>query len=367
MAANNFETFSANPNNALKEFMFFGQNVNVARFDQQKFPQFEKLTETQLGFFWRPEEIDVSRDRSDFMKLSAHQQHIFTANLKYQTLLDSVQGRGPLAVLLPICSLPELEAWLEAWGFYESIHARSYTHILRNLLPDPSVFFDDIVPNPQILKRATAVSKYYDDLHHKVMLWRFGKIDVREVKKALLLCVVSINILEGIRFYGSFACSFAFAEQKQMEGNAKIIKLIARDEALHLASTQQMLKLWRTGADDPEMAELYQLLLPEMRQIMLDAYAQEVEWAEYLFKDGSMLGLNLQILTGYLRHIIDKRLVAIGMEPEFDTPRNPIPWINSWLVSDSVQVAPQETEISTYLTSQVDSEVSASAFSGFTL
>ena len=225
---NRYKTFHPTNNNQLLEPMFFGQPVNVARFDQQRHPAFEKLTETQLSFFWRPEEVDLSKDRTDYDKMEEHEKHIFTSNLKYQTLLDSVQGRGPTAVLLPICSLPELEAFIEAWSFFESIHARSYTHILRNLLPDPTEFFDDIVPNPEIMVRAQSVTEYYDDLYEKSISWRRGEIELTEVKKALILCIASINILEGIRFYGSFACSFAFAERKLMEGNAKVIKLIAR-------------------------------------------------------------------------------------------------------------------------------------------
>ena len=225
---NQYKTFHSTDNNQLKEPMFFGQPVNVARFDQQRHPAFEKLTETQLSFFWRPEEVDLTKDRTDYAQMEPHEQHIFTSNLKYQTLLDSVQGRGPVAVLLPICSLPELEVFIETWSFFESIHARSYTHILRNLLADPAEFFDDIVPNPEIMSRAKAVTKYYDDLYDLSIAWRRGEVELTEVKKALILCLSSINILEGIRFYGSFACSFAFAERKLMEGNAKVIKLIAR-------------------------------------------------------------------------------------------------------------------------------------------
>lgn len=364
---NRYKTFHPTNNNQLLEPMFFGQPVNVARFDQQRHPAFEKLTETQLSFFWRPEEVDLSKDRTDYDKMEPHEQHIFTSNLKYQTLLDSVQGRGPTAVLLPICSLPELEAFIEAWSFFESIHARSYTHILRNLLPDPTEFFDDIVPNPEIMVRAQAVTKFYDDLYEKSISWRRGEIELTEVKKALILCIASINILEGIRFYGSFACSFAFAERKLMEGNAKVIKLIARDEAIHLAATQQMMRIWREGRDDLEMKGLMEELKPEIRQIMIDAIEQEKDWAEYLFKDGSMLGLNKKILVEYLEHIADKRLKALGIETEYGDKKNPIPWINNWLQSDDVQVAPQETEISAYLTGQVDSTVNQEDLGGLSL
>jgi ribonucleoside-diphosphate reductase beta chain len=235
-----YTTFDTNKNDQLKEHMFFGQNVNVSRYDQQKYEIFEKLIEKQLSFFWRPEEVDVSKDRIDYQNLPDHEKHIFISNLKYQTLLDSVQGRGPNVCLLPIVSLPELETWIETWAFSETIHSRSYTHIIRNIVNDPSIVFDDIVGNEHIVARAAEVSKYYDELINLVQLWQqFGegnhvfngekvRISLRDLKKKLYVCLHSVNALEAIRFYVSFACSFAFAERSLMEGNAKIIKLIAR-------------------------------------------------------------------------------------------------------------------------------------------
>lgn len=263
-----YTTFSQNKNDQLLEPMFFGQPVNVARYDQQKHEIFEKLIEKQLSFFWRPEEVDVSRDRIDYQALPEHEKHIFISNLKYQTLLDSIQGRSPNVALLPLISIPELETWVETWSFSETIHSRSYTHIIRNIVNDPAVVFDDIVTNEEILKRAKDISGYYDDLIEMTGYWHLlgegthtvnGKtvnVNLRTLKKQLYLCLMSVNALEAIRFYVSFACSFAFAERELMEGNAKIIKLIARDEALHLTGTQHILNLMRSGQDDPEMAEI---------------------------------------------------------------------------------------------------------------
>ena len=159
-----YTTFSQTKNDQLKEPMFFGQPVNVARYDQQKYDIFEKLIEKQLSFFWRPEEVDVSRDRIDYQALPEHEKHIFISNLKYQTLLDSIQGRSPNVALLPLISIPELETWVETWAFSETIHSRSYTHIIRNIVNDPSVVFDDIVTNEQIQKCAEGISSYYDEL-----------------------------------------------------------------------------------------------------------------------------------------------------------------------------------------------------------
>ncbi|CAM3983863.1 class Ia ribonucleoside-diphosphate reductase subunit beta [Psychrobacter arenosus] len=375
-----YSIFCQTPNNALKEPMFFGQPVNVARYDQQKHPIFEQLIEKQLSFFWRPEEVDVSRDRLDFGNLSSHEQHIFLSNLKYQTLLDSIQGRSPNVVLLPLVSIPELETWIETWSFSETIHSRSYTHIIRNIVNDPSLVFDDIMENKNILDRASDIAKYYDDLYqHSQVYSLFGAgthtingkeitVDLRILKKKLYLCIMAVNVLEAIRFYVSFACSFAFAERKLMEGNAKIIKLIARDEALHLTSTQHMLNLMRNGKDDPEMVEIAKECFDDSIEIFRKAAEQEKDWAGYLFKDGSMIGLNKDILCQYIEYITNLRMEAVGLPAIFSEAKsNPIPWINTWLSSDNVQVAPQETEISSYLVGQIDSDLSNSDFDDFEL
>ncbi|OKY25422.1 class Ia ribonucleoside-diphosphate reductase subunit beta [Thalassotalea sp. PP2-459] len=374
-----YSTFNQVPNNPLLEPMFLGNSVNVARYDQQKFSAFEKLIEKQLSFFWRPEEIDVSKDRSDWQGLTDSEKHIFISNLKYQTLLDSVAARSVNAVLLPIVSLPELETWIETWAFSETIHSRSYTHILRNLFTDPSEVFDDIVVNPAILKRASSIAKYFDHVIVTTQLMQAqgegtyeveGKqleVSMRKLKERLFLAICSVNALEAIRFYVSFACSFAFAERELLEGNAKIIKLIARDEALHLTGTQHILNNWFSGKDDPEMKEIAHALKDEGLQIFLDVVEQEKEWAQYLFKDGSMIGLNAQILNQYIEYISNQRLAAIGYDMPFSIKSNPLPWMNAYLVSDNVQVAPQETEISSYLVGQVDSAVSSDDFDDFDL
>ena len=375
-----YSTFSKNPNNALVEPMFFGQPVNVARYDRQKYEAFEKLIEKQISFFWRPEEIDVSRDRIDYANLPAHEKHIFISNLKYQTLLDSIQGRSPNVALLPLVSLPELETWIETWAFFETIHSRSYTHIIRNIVNEPSVVFDDIVQNEYILARAEDIACYYDDLIEYTQYFNLMgegvhtvngktvKITLRELKKKLYLCLMCVNVLEAIRFYVSFACSFAFAERELMEGNAKIIKLIARDEALHLTSTQHMLNLMRSGAEDAEWTEIAAELQDKCFDLFVKAAEQEKEWATYLFKDGSMIGLNKDILCQYVEYITNHRMIAVGLSPAFpNATQNPIPWINAWLSSDNVQVAPQEVEISSYLIGQIDAEVSTEDLENFEL
>jgi ribonucleoside-diphosphate reductase beta chain len=368
---NNFDTF-AQP-------MFFGEHVNVARYDQQKHKIFENLIEKQLSFFWRPEEVDLTNDRKDFMDLPEHEKHIFVSNLKYQTLLDSVQGRSPNVALLPVVSLPEVETWIETWSFSETIHSRSYTHIVRNIIPNPAVVFDDITQNDYIVRRAETVTAYYDSFISLSNYYtQLGEgthtingetivVSLRELKRQLYLMLVSVNVLEAIRFYVSFACSFAFAERAKMEGNAKIIKLIARDEALHLTGTQHMLQIMARGKDDPELAIIAEECRDDVIAIFLEAAEQEKEWAEYLFKDGSMIGLNKDILSQYVEYITNQRISALGFDPIFEGRTNPLPWINAWLNSDNVQVAPQEAEISSYLVGALDSEVDTDDFGDFDL
>lgn len=374
-----YTTFSQNNNNQLLEPMFLGQPVNIARFDQQKYVIFEKLIEKQLSFFWRPEEIDISKDRIDYQSLPDHEKHIFISNLKYQTLLDSIQGRSPNIALLPLISIPELETWVETWSFFETIHSRSYTHIIRNIVNDPSLIFDDIVTNKEILQRAKDISMYYDNLIELTNYYHIlgpGKhhinnkiitVSLHELKKKLYLCLISVNVLEAIRFYVSFACSFAFAERELMEGNAKIIRLIARDEALHLSSTQHMINLIHSGSDDPEMTEISSICRSESYQLFLMAAEQEKNWAHYLFKDGSMIGLNKEILCQYIEYITNIRMRAIGFKTPFKNRSNTIPWINSWLSSDNIQVAPQESESSSYLVGQIDTQINDNEFNKFQL
>lgn len=377
--SNPYTTFNKEVFDATKQTMFMGPHVNVSRYDIQRYLPFEKLIEKQLSFFWRPEEIDISKDSMDWEKLTVAEKHIFVSNLKYQTLLDSMVARSVNMVLLPLVSLPEVETWVETWAFSETIHSRSYTHILRNLFTDPSAVFDDIMINEDILKRASSIAVYLDDVIEKTQVYQsIGTVgcgsfvypkgaSLRSVKIALFKAVCAINALEAIRFYVSFACSFSFAERELLEGNSKVIKLIARDEALHLTGTQRILNTWASGEDDAEMAEICLEYAQEGRQIFLDVVDQEKEWADYLFKEGSMIGLNADILKQYIEYIATHRMKALGYDVPFNQKTNPIPWINSYLVSDNVQVAPQETEISSYLVGQTNTNLGEAAFEGFEL
>ena len=351
--------------------------VTIQRYETLKYRQFDKLTDKQLGFFWRPEEVDVVRDSKDFKELTEFEQHIFTSNLKRQILLDSVQGRSPNLAFLPFVSIPELETWIQTWAFNETIHSRSYTHIIRNVYSDPGRIFDELMDIEPIVKCAKDISKYYDDVIAYGGYYNLlgvgthvinGKelvIDLYELKKKLWLAINSVNALEGIRFYVSFACSWAFAELKKMEGNAKIIKLICRDENVHLGSTQMLIKL--LPDDDPAFAQLKQETKVECEAMFLQAAEQEKAWAKYLFKDGSMIGLNEQLLGQYVDWLTCKRMTAVGLDCGMKPGSNPLPWTAKWIAGAEVQVAPQETEISSYVVGGTKQDVDNDTFKGFSL
>jgi len=347
---------------------FFDQTPTVARYDKQKYAWIDKLTDRQLGFFWRPEEVDIYKDAKDFKDLTIYEQHIFTSNLKRQILLDSVQGRAPTAAFGPICSLPELETWITTWAFSETIHSRSYTHIIRNIYPNPSKIFDEMMDIKEIVDCAGDISKYYDDLiKMNNDLERSGVFNYSpyEHKKALWLALMSVNILEGVRFYVSFACSWAFAEVKKMEGNAKIIKFIARDENLHLAGTQQLLKA--LSKEDEDFARIAEETKDDCIRLFTDAVEQEKAWANYLFKDGSMIGLNETLISDYIEWIAGKRMQAVGLNSPYKGGSNPLPWTQKWISGSEVQVAPQETEITSYVVGGVKKDVTTETFKGFSL
>ena len=352
--------------------------VAIQRYDTLKYRKFDQLTDKQLGFFWRPEEVDVYKDAKDFKDLNPHEKHIFTSNLKRQILLDSVQGRAPAEAFGSLVSIPELENWVITWTFSETIHSRSYTHIIRNVYNDPSKIFDEMMDIEEIVDCADDISKYYDDLIEKSHYYNLlgvgthtvngKKVDVNlyDLKKALWKTIMSVNILEGVRFYVSFACSWAFAELKKMEGNAKIIKLICRDENLHLASTQYLLKI--LPKDDPDYAKIAKETEQEMIQMFVDAVDQEKEWARYLFKDGSMIGLNEKLLSDFVEWIANKRMTAVGLPSPYRVPQaSPLPWTQKWISGADVQVAPQETEISSYTIGAVKQDVTEDTFKGFSL
>ena len=373
--------FNPEVHNSKKQPMFFGKPLGIQRYDSYKYPVFEKLTTQQLGYFWRPEEVSLQKDRGDYQSLRPEQRHIYTSNLKYQIMLDSIQGRGPGMAFIPYCSLPELEACMEVWGFMEMIHSRSYTYIIKNIYSDPSEVFDTIITDERILERAKTVTESYDDFINSAQQWGIGnqwksdfrdtsvsQQEIKDVKRKLFRAVANVNILEGIRFYVSFACSFAFGELKLMEGSAKIISLIARDENQHLAITQNILNKWKTG-DDPEMLQIWKEEEEWLYAMFDKAVNEEKRWADYLFRDGSMIGLNDTLLKQYVEWVANRRLKAIGLKPVYDisAKNNPLPWTQHWISSKGLQVAPQETEVESYVVGGIKQDVKKDTFSGFKL
>ena len=347
----------------LDKNMFFDEAVDIARYDHVRYPNIEKLTDKQLGFFWRPEEVDVSKDKIDFNNLTDNEKHIFTSNLKRQIVLDSVQGRAPNLAFLPITSLPEIENWIETWSFFETIHSRSYTHIIRNIYPEPGLIFDQILNIKEISDCATDISKYYDQL---IEYNNSNQVGSYEHKKILWLAMNAVNALEGVRFYVSFACSWAFAELKHMEGNAKIIKLIARDENTHLAGSTMIIK--NLVKEDKDFAQIEKETIDEVQALYVAVIEQEKDWANYLFKDGSMIGLNQRLLAEYVEWIGTKRMRALGLTSPYTIAKsNPLPWTEKWIGGGNVQVAPQETEITSYVTGGVKQDVTLETMAGLSL
>ena len=373
--------FNTNAVDTTKQPMFFGAPLSVQRYDNYRYPTFDRLTQQQLGYFWRPEEVSLQKDRADYARLTDLQKHIFTSNLKYQIMLDSVQGRAPGMAFIPYCSLPELEACMTVWQFMEMIHSRSYTYIIKNVYANPADVFDTILEDKNILDRAASVTKSYDEFINYAQEWGSGNMwrpdskgspsaewTSRDLKRSLYRAVANVNILEGIRFYVSFACSFAFGENKLMEGSAKILSLIARDESQHLVITQQILKNWANG-DDPEMQEIVEQEQQTVVEMFRTTVNEEKEWANYLFKEGSMIGLNDRLLHNYVEWIANRRMKAIGLKPIYDQPlrNNPLPWTEHWLNSKGQQNAPQETEIESYVVGGIKQDVTEGTFSGFKL
>jgi ribonucleotide reductase beta subunit family protein with ferritin-like domain len=351
-----------------KQPMFFGPEMQVQRYDDMKYPIFDKLNQQQLGYFWRPEEVSLQKDRNDYLQLNEQQKFIFTSNLKYQTMLDSVQGRGPCLAFLPFVSIPELEGCIVTWDFIETIHSRSYTYIIKNLYSDPSEIFDTIMGDEKIQERSKSITKTYDDLIASGYQWSLtpDKVDLKELKKKMYLAMCTVNILEGLRFYVSFACSFAFGELKLLEGSAKIISFIARDESQHLAMSQTVINNWRNG-DDKDMMPIMKECEKEVYTMYDEAVQEEKRWATYLFSKGSMIGLSEKLLHQFVEYMANRRMKAIGLEPKYEQKQNPLPWVDHWLNSRSLQNAPQETEIESYVIGGVKQDVKKDQFKKFKL
>lgn len=366
-----------------KLFLDEGGPLGAARYDEVKYPILKRMSKNMKGFFWSPEEIDVNKDRSDFKKMKPHEQEIYTKSLLRVILLDSVQGRAPTEIFNPLVTAPELENLITTWTFFENIHSESYTYIIQNVYPTSSAVFERILHDDKIMECADDISLYYDDLARYSNLYKsFGEgeitvskkdgsetidINLYELKKKLWLALMAVNVLEGVRFFSNFACFFINAESGIMEGTAKLIKLICRDENLHLSFTQKMLKSLLMK-DDPDFIKIEEECREQSTEIFKSALKQEKEWIDYLFADGSMIGLNDVLLKDYVDFIGAQRMRSVGLVPDFKPPTsNPLPWMNSWINSGTTQVAPQEVEITSYVVGGVSQDVDNDTFKGFEL
>jgi len=334
--------------------IFLGEGRNIQRYDIMKYPEIYKLGEKMDSQFWKPGEISLAKDVIDYKNLSSHEQRIANLNWKRQTVLDSVQGRSILSTFGRVITNSEVEYTSTRVQFQETNHSDTYSYILRAVFDNPSEVLDSILDDEIISKHTTTITDKYDELYDLINKWESypnyqNKNTKKQLKKAIYLALIAWNILEGVRFYVSFACTFAFAENKLMEGNAKELKLIARDENSHLAFTQRLLQILHNNPD-----EGFQDVINECQEEAVELYRiaaeEEIQWAEYLFEDGSIIGLNSSILIRYMKYLTNKRMKAVKLPKLFENigNNNPLPWMKAWLGEERIEERAQETQLSSY-------------------
>jgi ribonucleoside-diphosphate reductase beta chain len=324
--------------------------VTVQRFEEVKYNKLQKLEQTARGFFWVPEEVSLTKDANDFKESSEAVKHIFTSNLLRQTALDSLQGRGPTQVFTPVVSLPELEALMFNWGFFETnIHSRSYSHIIRNIYNVPKDVFNTIHDTKEIVDMASSVGKYYDDLHLINCRVETGeKVKESDHIKAIWLALNASYALEAFRFMVSFATSLAMVENKIFIGNGNVISLILQDELLHKEWTAWMIN--QVVKEDNRFAKAKQECETEVYQLYMDVIREEKEWADYLFSKGNVIGLNANILKDFVDYTANTALKEIGIKYQHPAPKiTPIPWFNKHSDTSKKQTALQENESTNYV------------------
>jgi ribonucleoside-diphosphate reductase beta chain len=342
----------ATKTNYLKRQMFLDKAgpVTVQRFEEMRYEKLSDYEQMARGFFWVPEEISLTKDAGDFKEASDTVKHIFTSNLLRQTALDSLQGRGPSQVFTPCVSLPELEALIYCWSFFETnLHSRSYSHIIRNIYNEPKEIFDTIHTIDQIDGMASSIGQYYDKLHKLNCAVEVGrKVDEMEHIKAIWLSLHASYGLEAFRFMVSFATSLAMVENKIFIGNGNIISLILQDEVLHKDWTSYIIR--QVVKDDRRFAKVAKECEEEVYNMYEDVITEEKEWAEYLFAKGPVIGLNANILNDFVDFTAYKALKEIGIRYRADAPKTtPIPWFNKHLNTNTKQTALQENESTNYV------------------
>jgi ribonucleoside-diphosphate reductase beta chain len=347
--------------NYLKRTMFLDPAgpVTVQRFEEVKYPKIAKYEELARGFFWVPEEISLTKDKMDHKDASDAVKHIFTSNLLRQTALDSIQGRAPNQVFSPVISIPELEALVSNWSFFETnIHSKSYSHIIRNVYGVPKEEFNKIHDTKEIVEMAANIGRYYEDLHQLNCRKELGEeINSHTHKKAIWLALHASYALEAFRFMVSFATSLAMVENKIYIGNGNIISLILQDELLHAEWTAWLIN--NVTKDDPDFIKIEEENAEEVYAMYLDVIREEKEWADYLFIKGPVIGLNATILRDFVDYTAFTRLKEIGIKYADEHPRSsPIPWFNKHVNINKKQTALQENESTNYVIGIMSDNVS---------
>lgn len=340
---------------ALKNPLFLGEPLSLQRYDRIKYPKLDELYDQQCTFFWRPTEIALSKDAADYHKLADEERFVFDSNIRFQTTVDSMLSRS-IHQLRTHVTNTELEACMGAWAFFEDIHSRSYTYLLQNVHTNASRFFDSVMEDKEIVKRAHAISSKYDEL--------LG--DPKDLRQCIFDALLVTQITEGLTFYVSFACSFYFGYRGKMEGNAAIINLIARDENLHVAITQNVMKYLRDNKD-----EGFQDIVEKSEDKVYEAYTiavqAEKDWADYLFSKGNLVGLTSDSLKQYVEWLANNRLSSLGYKRIFGTKTNPLAgWLDGFYDSKKNQIAPQEVQGTSYVKS-VKTDIPKGSFEGFKL
>jgi ribonucleoside-diphosphate reductase beta chain len=324
--------------------------VTIQRFEEVRYPKIADFDATARGFFWQPEEISLTKDSNDFKEASDAVKHIFTSNLLRQTALDSLQGRGPTQVFTPVCSLPEVEALMYNWGFFETnIHSKSYSHIIRNIYNVPKEVFNTIHDTKEIVDMASSVGLYYDALHKINCLKEIGgEVKEGEHIRAIWMALNASYALEAFRFMVSFATSLAMVENKIFIGNGNIISLILQDELLHKGWTAYLIN--QVVKEDPRFAQAKIECEAEVYQMYMDVIREEKDWATYLFKMGPVIGLNANILRDFVDYTAVGALKDIGIKYLANAPKStPIPWFNKHVDTSKKQTALQESESTNYV------------------
>jgi len=332
--------------------------VTIQRFEEVKYKKIADFEATARGFFWQPEEISLSKDANDFKDASDAVKHIFTSNLLRQTALDSLQGRGPTQVFTPVCSLPEVEALMYNWGFFETnIHSKSYSHIIRNIYNVPKDVFNTIHDTTEIVDMASSVGRYYDDLHRINCAKELGQpVEEREHVRTIWMALHASYALEAFRFMVSFATSLAMVENKIFIGNGNIIGLILQDELLHKGWTAYLIN--QVIKEDNRFAAVKDACEAEVYALYQDVIREEKAWAEHLFKMGPVIGLNANILKDFVDYTAVGALKDIGIKYQTAAPRStPIPWFNKHVSTSSKQTALQENESTNYVIGIMSSEL----------